>query len=113
MEKVEAHGRYLVANQTWSFTDMVTFLKREGYENYNYPKLKLTSSIGNFLAKLGTYAQPPGTRAFVLAQVGKVMLFDNSKVKEELGIQFIPAEQTFKDTVPDLIKWGHLQAPTD
>jgi len=36
-------------------------------------------------------------------------IFNNSKIKKELGIKFISFDKSINETIPDLIQWGHLE----
>jgi len=38
------------------------------------------------------------------------MQYDNTKVKNELGIQFMSAKESIIETIHDLVKWNHLPA---
>ena len=109
MEKKEAKGRYLVANDSITMGEVIDLLQEAGYNGYKIPSLKMTGSIGSFLMKMASYTQPKGTGDFMRTHIGKVMRFDNSKTKRELGIEFIPVKQSILDSVKDLIKWGHLE----
>lgn len=108
MENPAANGRYLCANKTLSLAEVADLLRREGYGSYRLPRLDMTSSLGDWLMKLAAYSQPQGTRSYLQTHIGKVMRYDNSKIKEDLGITFRPVEESILETVPDLIKWGHL-----
>ena len=105
----KAAGRYLCANKTLSIAEVVELLKQEGYEAYRLPKINMRSSLGNSIMKMMAYTQPQGMRSYLQTHIGKVMLFDNSKIKEDLAMTFIPVEQSILDTAADLLKWGHLQ----
>ena len=109
LENPKASGRYLCFNEAMSMEEIVDLLKREGYGGYPLPKMNLCSPLGNGLTKILAYAQPQGTRSFLHTHVGKVMLYDNSKIQQELGLTFIPVEQSVLDTVSDLLQWGHLE----
>jgi hypothetical protein len=41
-------------------------------------------------------------------QPGQAGGFDNSKVRDELELSFLPLEETLRDTVTDLVRHGHL-----
>lgn len=109
METQAAKGRYLCAHETWSARQVVEFLRREGY-NYKLPKLSLESGWGTLLVKLFSYTQPSGVGTYLRTQLGHPLSFDHSKIKRDLGIEFLPVEQSIRETVADLIQWGHIPA---
>ena len=108
MEKKNANGRHLCANQSMSMKEVVDLLNSSGYKNYKLPKMNMANGFGNFLVKILSHVQPKGTGSYLRSHIGKTMRFDNSKIRRELGIKFIPAKTSILETVEDLIKWGHL-----
>ena len=46
-------------------------------------------------------------------RLGKVMRYHNRKVRQALGIEFLPVERTIVETADDLIRWGHLGGTAD
>jgi len=38
----------------------------------------------------------------------KVVRYDSSKIRRDLGIQFMPARESVVAAVDDLVRWGHL-----
>jgi len=111
MENPNAKGRYLCANQTWTMRQIVELLRREGY-TYKLPTMSLESGFGNFLVKLTSFMQPPGVGSYLRTQIGRGYLFDNSKIKQDLGMEFIPVEQSILEATADLIQWGHVLVET-
>ena len=109
METAGASGRYLVSNEAMKMQDVVAYLNQQGYGNYKLPKVSLASPFGNKIMRLLSYTQPKGSGSYLRSHLGKGMSYDNSKVKNELGIEFISAKQSISDTIPDLIKWKHLK----
>lgn len=49
------------------------------------------------------------TGSYLRNHVGKVILFDNREIRQELGIEFTPVEQSFLDTAEDLLRWGIVE----
>lgn len=109
LETPEANGRYLVANETMTMTQVVNYLRSLGYSQYKLPKINLATPVGNRIMKLLSYTQPKGSGSYMRSHIGRDMRYDNAKVKKELGITFIEARQSIKETVEDLIKWQHLE----
>lgn len=107
LENPQASGRYICFNEALEMVEIADILREEGYGD-QLPKFNLASPIGNYVVKLFAYTQPQGTRSFVHTHTGKRIAYDNSKIREELGIHFIPVEQSIRDTLVDLPYWGHL-----
>ncbi len=112
METPEASGRYLVSNENLKMADVVDMLKREGFGNYKLPKANLACSFGDKVMKVLSYTQPKGAGSYMRTHIGREMRYDNSKVKKELGIQFIQAKDTITAAIKDMIKWQHLPQKT-
>jgi dihydroflavonol-4-reductase len=115
LEHREAAGRYLCANTTMNMRELVELLRDAGYgEGRKLPKLGLDCAAGDYAVRLASYLQPRGVGTYLRTHVGRVPSFDNSKLLRELGLELHPLEQTIRDTVDDLIRWGHLEeAKTD
>lgn len=107
--KTKANGRYLCANQAMTMKEVVDLLKTNGYEKYKLPSMNMANSIGTVLVKILSYVQPQGTGSYLRSHIGKTMRFDNSKIRREMNMSFIPLQKTILETVEDLIKWGHLK----
>jgi dihydroflavonol-4-reductase len=109
MESDRAHGRYLCAGETLSMGEVVELLQEAGYrDDYTLPRLDLACAVGDVAVKLLSYTQPAGTGSYMRTHLGKVMGYDNSKIRRELGLQFRPARESVLAAVEDLIRWGHL-----
>jgi len=88
---------------------MVNIANEAGYgEKYKLPSLSLDTSLGNVLVRFATNFQPPGTKAFLKAAVGKTYFLDNSKIKTDLGMDFRDLDQIIIEAMNDLEAWGHL-----
>ena len=73
------------------------------------PKLDIACLVGDFTARLMSYLQPKGVGSYLRTHLGRVMRFDNGKIRRELGLGFRPATQSILETCADLEKWGHIQ----
>jgi dihydroflavonol-4-reductase len=109
METKEAKGRYLCANQAMTMKEVVDLLRSNGYGKYKLPALNMANSVGTILVKILSYVQPQGTGSYLRSHIGKTMRFDNSKIRREMKMSFIPLQKTILETVEDLIKWGHVK----
>jgi dihydroflavonol-4-reductase len=111
MENDRANGRYLCAGDTLSMQDVVKSLEQAGYrDGYKLPRLDLTGPIGTFVIKLLSYTQPKGTGSYLRTHLGKSVRYDNSKIRNELGVRFRPARESLLAAVDDLGRWGYLTA---
>ena len=109
MEVSGAHGRYICANDAVSMRTVVEWMNEFGYaEGHKLPKLGMDCAIGDYVVKLSSYMQPKGVGAYLRTNIGKTALYDTSKIREELGIKFRPVKESVRETVEDLIKWGHI-----
>jgi len=108
-QEEKAAGRYLCCNQTYKMVEFAQFIRSQ-FQNYvpNLPSLNLNSSFGTGLTKIGSYFLPGQVGEYLRTNLGRTILFDNSKMKNELKINLIPLDQTLTDTVNDFIKWGHV-----
>jgi len=107
-----AAGRHLCANLTKTMREMVTLLQELGYSDYKLPKTSLDNGFGNMLVRFGSLFQPAGVRSYLKTNLNRVPNFDNSKIRDELGLQFRDFGDTVRDTVVDLAKWQHISAPS-
>jgi dihydroflavonol-4-reductase len=110
MNTPEASGRYLCANESMTMIEMVQFLRDSGYQNYRLPKINMAHSWGTKIMKVLSYTQPKGVGTYMRTNMGKTMRYDNSKIKQELGIHFIPAKDSILSAVENMLKWQHLAA---
>ena len=110
METPAAHGRYLCAEDVMSMRELVTLLRAHGYGRYKLPSLGLDSPFGTSFMRLAALTQSRGAASFLRTNLGRVPRYDATRIRTELGMTFRPAAESVLDTVPDLIKWGHLPA---
>jgi len=109
MTTEKAEGRYLCCNVTVPMQTVVDFLK-EKFPNYKgtLPSTKLNNKAGDLIVKMSSYLQDKGTGSYLRTNVGRTFKFDNSKIKKDLGLDFIPVEKSILDTVTYLIEQKHL-----
>jgi len=110
METESANGRYLVSNEIMKMSEVIDFLKASGYKQYKLPKVNLANKTGDRIMKLLSYTQPKGSGTYMRTHIGREMKYDNSKVKQDLGINFVSAKESIVDAIGDLIRWNHLKA---
>ena len=108
MENEKAKGRYLCTSETLSMSEVVSILREAGYSNYKLPKMKMTRRVGNALVKILVSTQPKGLRTFIRTHVGRGVEYDNSKIRQELGISFRSVKESILEAVKDLFRWKHI-----
>lgn len=52
-----------------------------------------------------------GDVQYMHSHIGNPNLQDNSKIVADLGMTFMDPVDTIKDTMSDMVKWGHLPPP--
>lgn len=108
MENSHASGRYLTAAGNMT-SRQIRDIGREMFDGvHRFPTFSLDRGIGVPLSRALVLTQPRGTRDFLKATVGRPHFVDNSKIREELGIEFRDLEETTRDTWADLDRWGFL-----
>jgi dihydroflavonol-4-reductase len=105
-----AHGRYLTVAGVMTTRQFVETIKTLGYTDYQFPKMYLDTPMGRPIARIAISAQPKGLRQYLRAFIGRRVVVDNSKIRNDLGIEFRPVEDTIRDTVEDLIANRHIPA---
>lgn len=108
METPSAHGRYLCAGDVMSMRELVALLNAHGYGRYKVPSFGLDSPLGTSIMRVAALTQSRGAASFLRTNLGRVPRYDTAKIRSELGMTFRPAAESVLDTIPDLIKWGHL-----
>ncbi len=109
MELPSASGRYLTAAGVRSLRDVIDLLEANGWgERYKLPSIPLDNGFGNALVRLAANLQKPGTRSYLKTHVGGEFRIDNSKARNDLGIDFRDPDQTVLDAMADLERWGLL-----
>ena len=108
MENEKAKGRYLCTSETLSMSEVVSILREAGYSNYKLPKMKMTGRVGNAMVKILVSTQPKGVRTFIRTHVGRGVEYDNSKIRQELGISFRSVKESILEAVKDLFRWKHI-----
>ena len=108
MENETASGRYLCSAETMHMKALVAFLKFSGFDNYPLPKVDLSGKAGTLLMKVLSFTQPRDTGMFIRTNIGRTNRYDNAKMRRELGISFMPINESIIAAVKDMVTWGHL-----
>jgi len=102
-----AEGRYLCVAGNLSMAECVALIRAEGYKG-KFPRLDLSGTVGTALLKLASVTQEAGTASYLRTHLGRVPRYDAGKSRRDLGIDYRPVEQTLRDTLADLLRWGHI-----
>lgn len=105
----KASGRYLCAAGTLHMREVVELMNQQGYDKYKLPKLGMDCAVGDYAVKLSSYLQPKGIGSYLRTHVGRVPRYDNSKIRNELGLQFRDVRETIIETLADLKAQGHIK----
>lgn len=111
MENSSANGRYLCSAGLMHMRELVELLNLSGYRNYPLPKRDLTGSFGTALMTALSWTQPRDTGTYIRTHIGRSIRFGCSKIKQELGMSFMPVMESILEAVDDMIRKGHLAPP--
>ncbi|MDQ3032580.1 MAG: SDR family oxidoreductase [Myxococcota bacterium] len=109
-ETKAASGRYICANTTATMRELVEWLNEDGYTAHKLPARGLDCAVGDHVVRLTSYLQPKGVGSYLRTHVGRAPRFDNAKIRRELGLEFRPLRDTVRETVADVVRWGHVPA---
>ena len=108
METPSAAGRYLCVNEIISVAEMAELMRKFGVQG-KIPSRRMDGALGTALLKLFSYSQPRGTGSYMRSHLGRVPTYDVSKIRRDLGLEFIPVLTTVLDTLEDLRRRGLIQ----
>ncbi len=103
-----AKGRYICAHDLRTVRQIAGLLKSSGFDNARLPSLGLDTRLGSALIHLAAWLQPSGVRTYLHSHLGRVPRFDNSKIREHLGVTFRDLDRSIVETAEDLVRWGHV-----
>lgn len=98
-----AEGRYILHNRGVALTEMAAFA-RENYPSAKTPRFKLPRVL-MYVAALFDKRLSFG---FLRRNLGIVRTIQNERVQRELGIRFVPVEESLRDTVNSFYAQGLL-----
>jgi len=90
-----AQGRYITSAHNTNFLEMSLSLQEKYGDKYPLPKKALPKWL---LMLVGPLANKLFTRRFIRNNVNRVWKADNSKIKKELGLNFISLKDTMNDS---------------
>ena len=95
-----ASGRHICVSDQKTFLDMANVIKAS-YPNYPLPKGFVPKWLFWLIAPVAGF-----TRKYVKLNVGIDLKFDNSYIRKDLGIEFIPFEKTITDHFEQILNDG-------
>ncbi len=101
-----AQGRYITSAHNSNFLEMGTSLLPKYGNQFPLPKRALPKWL---MMLVGPMTSPLFTRKFIRNNVNVPWNADNSKIKNELGIQFRPLQETMEDSFQAMIDEGLLK----
>lgn len=102
-----ASGRYVCSAETVTARRIVTLLRENGYDRFSLPRLPLDNAVGTALMKLASWTQGRGTGQYLRSNLGPPLVFDNGRIRRELGMTFRDVDHTILETAADVVRWGH------
>ena len=102
--KPDVKGRHILCRQCGGFLDCATILSKE-FPKYPVPTSKVPKLL---LLLLGPWLDEMLARKYVWNNVDVMMKCDNTKSKNELGIEYLPLEKTLVDMFQQAIDEGMI-----
>lgn len=104
--KSDASGRYITAAHNTNFLEMGKVLLPKYGDKYPLPRRALPKWL---LMLVGPMVNKLFSRKYIKNNVNIPWKADNSKIKQDLGIQFMPLQRSMEDTFQVLIDEGVLE----
>jgi nucleoside-diphosphate-sugar epimerase len=102
-----ASGRHIVVSGEARLFDLANILRRHFGESYPFPRSEAPKFLFWLLAPMYGY-----TRKYVSRNAGYLIKFDNSYSKSDLGMTYIPIEQTVKEHFQQILDDALLKKTT-
>lgn len=99
----EAKGRYITSGHNTNFLEMALTLQDKFGADYGIPKKPLPKWL---LSLIGPMVNKAFSRKFIKNNVNVEWKADNSKIKSDLGMQFVPIKTTMEDSFQVLVEAG-------
>jgi nucleoside-diphosphate-sugar epimerase len=101
----EASGRHIIASGEATLLDIGKILRKQFGDGYPFPRMQAPKFLFWLIAPLYDV-----TRKYVSKNVGARLRLDNSYSKEDLGMEYIPIEQTVREHFQQLLDDGLLKS---
>jgi nucleoside-diphosphate-sugar epimerase len=102
----EASGRHIIVGGEAKLLDIANILRKHFGDDYPFPRRQVPKFLFWLIAPMLGF-----TRKYVSKNSGIQIKFDNSYGKTDLGMSYIPVEQTAKDHFQQIIDDGLLEKP--
>ena len=102
----EANGRYILSGHNTDFPEMAAVLRRRFGKKYPIPKRTLPKAA---VWLVGPVVNKTLTRKFVSRNVNLPWRADNSRSREQLGIQYRPLDESLNEFFQQLVDSGQLK----
>ena len=99
----EASGRHIIVGEVASLLDIANIMRKHFGDSYPFPRRQAPKPVFWLIAPMFGF-----TRKYVSRNIGMQIKFDNSYSKEDLGISYIPLEQTVKEHFQQILDDGLL-----
>ena len=99
----KASGRHIIVSGEANLFDLANILRKHFGDAYPFPRRQAPKFLFWLIAPFLGY-----TRKYVSRNVGHPIKFDNSYSKADLGMSYIPVEQTVKDHFQQILDDGLL-----
>ena len=99
----EASGRHIIVSGEATLLDLANMLRKYFGDDYPFPRKQVPKFLFWLIAPMRGF-----TRKYASRNAGIQIKFDNSYSKADLGISYIPIEQTVKDHFQQIIDDGLL-----
>ena len=100
----EASGRHIIASGEATLLDIGRILREQFGDCYPFPRMQAPKPLFWLIAPMFGV-----TRKFVTRNVGVRLRMDNSYSREDLGMEYIPIEQTVKEHFQQLLDDGLIK----
>jgi len=101
----EANGRHILVSEDATLLDLGKILRKNFGDQYPFPTKEPPKPLFWLISPMFGF-----TRKWVAKNVGCKISFDNSYSKENLGITYMPLEQTVKDHFQQILDDGLLDS---
>jgi nucleoside-diphosphate-sugar epimerase len=99
----KASGRHIIVSGEARLLDLADILRKHFGDPYPFPRRQIPKFMFWLIAPMMSY-----TRKYVSRNVGHRIKFDNSYSKADLGMSYIPVEQTVKEHFQQILDDGLL-----
>jgi nucleoside-diphosphate-sugar epimerase len=100
----EASGRHIVASDEATLLDIAAMLRKHFGNTYPFPRREVPKLLFWLISPFIGY-----TRRYVSRNVGIPLRFDNTYSKKDLGMSYLPVEQTVKEHFQQILDDGLLK----